>query len=312
MLFDLGTNKSIGVPEWATKEMKELYPEFYAGKPLVLSSLRKNKVRLVDTNDRESGGRTILKAPDVSGHKAIGSVLQPDKTVLNFRYGRYAPSMNNGQLNFAYPNGVVDLHDRFQVNETQEDLLFYLTYGCRAIEGNKAGGKNPMYKFERIGADSLAKIKDFNRNKKLEDFIYNQLDYNVLLNAFQILNIPATVIDGDSEGTQSANRIKAYDYVRTASETAKQNILDLLGFEKKTGASVVEEDPNTLVNRLINEGKIAIGDMGWYEKDKRGEGNKLKSKPFFETVTADADVARFALVDFFKASADTFNEFKNK
>ena len=244
MLFDLGTNKSIAVPEWARKEMKEMYPEFYAGKSLILRSIRKAKIRLVDTNDKESGGRFVMKAPEPTGHKAIGSVLQPDNSVLNFRYATYAPAMNNGFLNFSYPNGNVDLYDGFVVDANSEDLLFYLTYGCAAIEGTKKNAAFPMYKFERKGADSLAKIKEFNQNKKLEDFIYNTLEYNVLLNALQVLNIPATVIEGDSEGTESANRIMIYDRIRAASDVLRQNILDLIGYEKKSGEKAKEENEN--------------------------------------------------------------------
>lgn len=313
MLYDLGTNKSIAVPDEAVVELKQMFPEYFKGKPLAVHAKSMVQVKQVNTLDKESDVVVRVKAPNPIGTKLTGSIILEDNSVLNYRYCESAPQVKDGMLKFNWPNGQVDLKHGFTIQQGQTDLLFALVYGCALIDGNKTGKRTtPVFKFQRPAVDAAAKIDKFNKEKELEDFIYNKVDYSLIKEAMAIVGYNEIEQDLPKADKEKVNRVAFYDRFKVSSETWQANALSAMKFGKNVGSiklNLTEETPSELATRLVEEKKIQLGELGWYDLDKRGAGDKFKAKPFYET-TLKGDDARFALIDFWKSDTDSFELFK--
>ena len=198
-------------------------------------------------------------------------------------------------------------------NPIDEDLLAVIHYGCKHLKGVKAGGVDPSFEFDRPGVAAIETISKYKESKKIQDFIYEKVEYSKIVNALNILGIPLVSIAGDKEGQEAANRIATYNKLveQGTSDATKRNILEILGYVKAEVKNTVEESASDLVTRLVNEGKVKLEETGWHDLDARGDGTKFKAKPFFET-TAKGDDARFALIDYFNGNEVAFDTFKKK
>lgn len=311
MLFDVSKNEAIDVPEYGHNEMVKTYPEFYAGQPLKIKTLthklRKEVQMRSDAREDQRYRKNRVQAHNPIGWRAKGEAITPERKQLYFQYTEFTPVPNNGRLVFSEP--FVDIHDGMHIHPHQEDLLFAIHYGCKHIAGTKASGLDPTFEFDRPAAKATSEIESNRKEREIKDFVYETVSYENILKGLSILGKSEQVIAGDERGMRDVNRVALYDHYKKGSEATRKNILEVIGFVKTDPKALREEYPSDLVTRLVGEDKIKLGDGGWYDKDKRGAGDKFKTKPFFET-TLEGDDARFALMDFWKANPSSFEEFK--
>jgi hypothetical protein len=323
MLFDLGTNKAMSVPQWASKAMREDFPDFYKSGSIKLKAVpeRYQRQQRVRSDDHQGPKRILMVAPEPTSHKAFGSIIIPDGEpnagdTLNFQYTTTQPGNVNGVLKFNWPGNSVTLSDGMSIDKsTQEDLLFYLIYGCAAVKGNKTGKtRKAWYEFDMPAKQARQTIEDHDKATALKDFLFKEVDYATIAKTMNVIGMQEKVLAGDKLGTEDFNRVALWDKLKlenkSTSDTVRENALETLGYQKpKKKEGEKEENESDLFNRLSADGKIKFDDGGWYNLDKRGNGDKFKTKPFFET-TATGDDARFALINYWKATPTAFEEFK--
>ena len=105
MLYDLVKNTAIDVPDFIREELKKTYPDFYAGKPLVLKTLpnklqKSVKVR-TDAPEDERYRKTFIERHNPIGWRAKANVTTPQGEILYLQYTKRAAIPFNNTIKIA-------------------------------------------------------------------------------------------------------------------------------------------------------------------------------------------------------------------
>lgn len=314
MLYDLATGELTQVPDWGKKKLKELFPEFYAGKSLRLVTCQgKQIIKHVHQADYpERPPRQQVTPCSPKGVKTKGSIVSPEGKTFTYQYTSSIPRKENNTIIFDHYSSNVSLEEGFVISPDKEDLLFFLIFGCTLIKGNLTGKESdPYFEFYRPAVTAKSEIAKSMEESKLKSFIYEQCPYDKIEETMGIMGVKLSD-EMDEKSRQELNRYTLFKAIETRGDTFKNNALSTLGYlgdAKIDVSNKMVESASDLINRLVDEDKISLKEDGWYAKDKRGDGTKWKTKPFFETTLQDSD-ARFALIDFFNANEKILNEYR--
>lgn len=282
MLFDISTMQPVSIPDWADDQMRKDFPEFYKGKPvrINMSSDKKFRTLKVPSNSHDTDPREYFETRGNS-RKARGIVIDPESgEQFHIQYTSASPRPGSGGLQFSYPHCNVTVSDGMIIQPGQRDLLFYLHYLCPVIKENRCPFRaaDPWYEYHRPEIAAAAKISEARERVDLEKLVYFDTPYEKVLKAIDGLAMKRT-------GSEERDRVALRDAISRGSDTFKKNAFSILGDpgKKEVQAPSTEESVGEMLNRLLNE-KIIKNDEGkWYLRDKRGEGDKWLTKPFYET-----------------------------
>jgi len=294
----------MSVPEWAEKELRETFPSFFNGSPLKIKAVpgAMRQVHKVASTDRDGGARVLVTAPNPRSMKAAGYYYDPEYGDQVFvQYSEVAPRMTREGVKFAYPAGIIRMKSGMVINPSQKDLLFYLHYLCPIIKDNKCSyAKEPVFEYDKPQEAAQNKINTARQARELENLIYFDLPYDVILKAIDGLGIKRMK-------SEEENRVSLHDSIKRGNEVFKKNAFEIFGSSSKKQESKSEETIHELVNRLSSEGFIKNEDGIWYLRDRRGDGSKWLKNPFFESNTSkDA----FALIDHLKVNEELLGKLR--
>jgi hypothetical protein len=305
MLFDISTGESIPVPIWADEIMQKEFPEFYNGIPLKIKVTQSKMLRLqkVSSSDKDGEIRTVIEAPTGNTRKARGLVVDPeDGYTYPVQYATTYPKRADGQISWGYPSGYTTLDNNMTVQPGQKDFLFYLYFLCPNIKGNKCinPAADPFYEFDRPEMDAKSKIDQAKSARELENMIYFDTPYEMVLKTIDGLALP-------KKNSEEENRVMLHDSIKNGSETFRKNAFEILDSRPKKQEVKAEETIHEMVNRLSSEGFIKNEDGIWYLRDRRGDGTKWLKNPLFES-TGEKDA--FALIDHLKVNDELLSKLR--
>lgn len=305
MLFDISTGASIPVPTWAMEILEEDFPDFFKGKAVKISVLphKMAKNYKVGSNDKSMTPRLVIEAPNGTVRKSRGYVIDPETgQQVMLQYATTYPRTGSNGISFPYPGGYVTLEHGMSIQPTQIDLLFYVHFLCPNVEGNRCeyADSNPFYKYDRPDIDAKSKIEKVKKERNLENLIYFDTAYDVILKTINGLGLTV-------KETEEENRVMLHDAMSRGSETFRNNGFEILNSVQKKQEVKTEETIHELVNRLSSEGFIKNEDGIWYLRDRRGDGTKWLKNPFFES-TGEKDA--FALIDHLKVNEELLGKLR--
>jgi hypothetical protein len=305
MLFDISTGESIPVPIWADEIMQKEFPEFYKGTALKIKVTPSRMLRLQKVSSNDKGGevRNVMQAPSPTTRKARGLVMDPeDRYTYPVQYALSYPKMSQGVATWGYPAAYVTVQDNMVVQPNQKDLLFYLYFLCPNIKGNRCltPSGDPFYEFDRPEVDAKTKIESAKSARELENMIYFDTPYDMVLKTIDGLALP-------KKNSEEENRVMLHDSIKNGSETFRKNAFEILDSRPKKQEVKTEETIHEMVNRLSSEGFIKNEDGIWYLRDRRGDGTKWLKNPFFES-TGEKDA--FALIDHLKVNDELLSKLR--
>ena len=305
MLFDISTGASIPVPIWADEIMQREFPEFYKGTPLKIKVTASKMLRLQKVSSQDKNGeiRTVLEAPPGNTTKARGIIEDPeDGYTYPIQYASSYPRMRDGMAAWGYPSGYITMQDGMTIQPKQNDLLFYFYFLCPFIKNNRClkPSNDPFYEFDRPEMDAKSKIDQAKSARELENTIYFDTPYDMVLKAIDGLALP-------KKNSEEENRVMLHDSIKNGSETFRKNAFEILDSRPKKQEVKTEETIHEMVNRLSSEGFIKNEDGIWYLRDRRGDGTKWLKTPFFES-TGEKDA--FALIDHLKVNDELLSKLR--
>lgn len=299
MLYDLSTNQPIGIPDWAEEEMKQDFPDFFKGKMLRLSVIPEFMVKSmkVPSHDYNQEPKLFIEPPADYLIKPIGIMFDKEdgyQMSIQYSEGATGPGVANSKK--------ITLRHGMAIEPYQKELLFYLQYLCPIVIGNKAHKTSHMarFKFDKPEVDAKNKIEAARSARELENLIYFDIPYTVVLKAIDGLAL--TKKDSEEE-----NRVLLHDAIKNGSETFRKNAFEILNSAPKKQEVKTEETIHEMVNRLSSEGFIKNEDGIWYLRDRRGDGTKWLKNPFFES-TGEKDA--FALIDHLKVNEELLGKLR--
>lgn len=299
MLYDLSTNQLIGIPEWAEEEMKQDFPDFFKGKPLQISANPDFMIKTmkVPSHDYNQEPKLFIEPPADYMIKPRGIMF--DKEDGYQMHIQYSDSALNTSANEVKR---ITIRHNMIVQPYQKELLFYLQYLCPIIKDNKAYRKStrPVFKFDKPEVEAKNKIEAARSARELENLIYFDIPYTVVLKAIDGLAL--TKKDSEEE-----NRVLLHDAIKNGSDTFRKNAFEILNSAPKKQEVKTEETIHEMVNRLSSEGFIKNEDGIWYLRDRRGDGTKWLKNPFFES-TGEKDA--FALIDHLKVNSELLDKLR--
>jgi len=292
MLYDLSTNQLIGIPEWAEEEMRQDFADFFKGKPLTLSASPEfmNASMKVPSHDYNQEPKLFIEPPGDYAIKPMAIMFdKEDGYQMHIQYSDTAINTAGGNVR------KVTIRHGMSVQPHEKEFLFYLQYLCPIVKGNKAYRKTrELFKFDKPEAEAKNKIEAARSARELENMIYFDVPYAVILKAIDGLSLT-------KKESEEENRVMLHDSVKNGSETFRKNAFEILNSSQKKQVVNSEETIHELVNRLSSEGFIKNEDGIWYLRDRRGDGTKWLKNPFFES-TGEKDA--FALIDHLKVNEE--------
>lgn len=305
MLFDISTNQPISIPDWAEKQMREDFPDFYKGKPVKIKVLESKMRRSykVPSTDKEGTPRLFIEPPKGNSRKARGIVVDPETGEEYYvQYSTSSPQPGPYGMKFSYPGNNVTVHHGMEIRPGQKDLLFYLHYICPIISDNRCSRKSSdcWYAYDKPEVVAKAKIESARSARELENLIYFDAAYDIVLKAIDGLALP-------KKGSEEENRVMLHDSIKNGSDTFRKNAFEILDSRPKKQEVKTEETIHEMVNRLSSEGFIKNEDGIWYLRDRRGDGTKWLKNPFFES-TGEKDA--FALIDHLKVNEELLGKLR--
>ena len=309
MLYDMSNGAPMPIPSWAEEIMMNDFPDFYKGKPVRIKVLPQymKRVRLVSSNDHNSAVRIKMEPPKSNSRKARGSFFDEEiQEYVHVQYSASPPtSTRNGLPVFSYKSAVVEIKDGFTIQPTQRDLLFYVHFLCPNIASNKCNVKSdrPFYDYDRPEVAAATKISDAKKARELENLIYFDVPYNVILKAVE--GLAMNKLDSEEQ-----NRVALHDAIKNGSETFRRNAFEIIGSHAKPEAKKEEktsEDVHELINRLVEDKSIKNDSGKWYIRDRRGDGDKFLKNAFFES---DSPEGVFALIDHLKVNKELLDKLR--
>jgi hypothetical protein len=305
MLFDISTNQPISIPDWADKQMKEDFPDFYNGKPIRIKALESKMRRSykVPSIDKEATPRLFIEPPKGNSRKARGIVVDPETgDEYHVQYSTTSPRPGAYGMQFSYPGNNVTIQHGMEIKPGQKDLLFYVHYLCPIISGNRCvnQAKDQWYTYDKPEVEAKAKIESARSARELENLIYFDASYDMVLKAIDGLALA-------KKSTEEENRVMLHDAIKNGSDTFRKNAFEILDSRPKKQEVKSEETIHEMVNRLSSEGFIKNDDGIWYLRDRRGDGTKWLKNPFFES-TGEKDA--FALIDHLKVNEELLGKLR--
>jgi hypothetical protein len=305
MLFDISTNQPISIPDWAEKQMREDFPDFFKGKPVKIKTLDSKMRRSykVPSIDKEGTPRLFVEPPRGNSRKARGIVVDPETgDEYHIQYSTTSPRPGQFGMEFAYPGNNVTIRHGMEIRPGQKDLLFYVHFICPIISGNRCARKSqdPWYTYDKPEIEAKNKIESARSARELENLIYFDASYETILKAITGLGL-------NVKDTEEENRVSLHDSIKSGSDTFKKNAFEILGGATKRQQAKSEETIHELINRLSSEGFIKNEDGIWYLRDRRGDGTKWLKNPFFES-TGEKDA--FALIDHLKVNSELLDKLR--
>jgi len=307
MLFDLSNNQPVDVPEWAEQELRNDFPYFFNEKrPIVLRVKDQYKLKnyKVPTNNTDADPILMIQAPGATSIKSRGNFYDKEtESEYTLMYTTSAPSNIGGS--YTYQNTRIQIGDGFTIQPHQKDLLFYVHYICPIVDNNKAITKSPgvKYEYEKKDVEAKTKISVAKAARELENLIYFDLDYKIILKAVDGLGMAPL-------HTEDETRVMLHDAIKSGSETFRKNAFEIIGSSKPAQAKSSEgESVHELVNRLLSENFIKNEDGMWYIRDRRGDGTKWLKSPFFESAQTGSEAA-FALIDHLKVNEELLGKLR--
>lgn len=298
----MSSGSQMPVPDWAEEIMKQDFPDFFKGKPIKIKALPQymRRVQLVSSADHNSMPRIRFEAPKPSSRKAAGTLLDPElQEYIHIQYSATPPIANrNGMPVFAFKSSRIEVGDGFIIRPGQKDLLFYVHFLCPNILSNKCQSKvaRPYFDYDRPQIDASTKINEAKRARELENLIYFDTPYDVILSTMSGLGMKAM-------DTEEQNRVALHDSIKRGSDTFRKNAFELIGSQPKKTVEKntvqnekAPESIHEMVNRLLNDNFIKNDEGLWYIRDRRGDGTKWLKTPFFESSKHNEE-AVFALID---------------
>lgn len=304
MLYDLTTNQPISIPEWAEEEMMQDFPDFFNGRPLRLAvdSSFMRKVMKVPSHDYNQEPRAFYEMPGDYSIKT-GAVIFDKETgkQLHLMYSESAINPSKQSPRIALRHGMT-------IMPYQEDLLFYLQYMCPMMQENQAYKKSPraMFKFDRPEIAAAEKISDAKKARELENLVYFDIPYDVVLKAVEGLAM-------NKLETEEQNRVALHDAIKNGSETFRRNAFEIIGSYAKKETKKEEapkenlESVHELINHLVEQKSIKNDSGKWYIRDRRGDGDKYLKTSFFES---DSPEGVFALIDHLKVNKELLDKLR--
>jgi hypothetical protein len=307
MLFDISNNSPVDIPEWAEQELRNDFPDFFNNKRPVVLRIRdqyKLKTYKVPSNNHDSDARLFVQAPGPTSVKTSGNFYDKEtEATYTLIYTQTAPTVINGTYN--YNNSRLRIGDGFRIQPEQKDLLFYIHYICPIVNNNKTLNKTNrrMYEYEMKHIEAKNKISVAKAARELEDLIYFDTDYKIVLKAIEGLGL-------NKMHTEEENRVLLHDSIKKGSETFKKNAFEILNSAKPVQTKSADgETIHELVNRLLSENYIKNEDGMWYIRDRRGDGTKWLKTPFFESAQKGSEAA-FALIDHLKVNEELLGKLR--
>jgi hypothetical protein len=307
MLFDLSNNQPVDIPDWAHQELKNDFPYFFnERRPVVLRVRDQYKLRKykVPTNNPDAEPVLIIQEPGASNIKTKANFYDKEsESEYTLIYTPIAPTNINGTVN--YQTSRIEIRDGFTVQPHQKDLLFYIQYMCPIVYGNKAIHKSIdlRYEYEKKDVEAKSKISAARAARDLENLIYFDLDYKIILKTIDGLGMSPL-------HTEEETRVVLHDAIRAGSEVFKKNAFEIINSSKPQQIKTPEgESVHELVNRLISDNFIKNEDGMWYIRDRRGDGTKWLKSPFFESAQTGSEAA-FALIDHLKVNEELLDKLR--
>ena len=288
--------------------MRQDFPEFFKGKPIRIKVKKSKMVRTtkVPTNNHNAEPRIFVEPPKGTTRKAKGILVEPEYgDQMQIQYSTSVPRINNGIPTFSYPSANVTISHGMTINKSQKDLLFYIHYLCPVIDGNRSlyRSKEQWYEYDRPEVVAAAKISDAKKARELENLIYFDVPYNVILKAVE--GLAMNKLDSEEQ-----NRVALHDAIKNGSETFRRNAFEIIGSHAKPEAKKEEktsEDVHELINRLVEDKSIKNDSGKWYIRDRRGDGDKFLKNAFFES---DSPEGVFALIDHLKVNKELLDKLR--
>lgn len=311
MLFDLSNNSPFDIPKWAEEELMSQFPYFFKDqRPVVLRVLDqyKHKSYKVPSGNPDSEPRLFVQAPGASSIKSKGNFydkeLQRERTIL---YTTSAPSVINGNVNYQHTR--VEIADGFVIEPHQKDLLFYIHFICPIIEGNESTTKSysVRYEYERKDVEAKVTISAARAARDLENLIYFDANYSTIVKVVEGLGLSVL-------HTEDETRVMLHDAIKKGSDVFRKNAFEIFDSLKSSKPVVMsdsdeKETIHEFVNRILSEKLIKREDKLWYIRDRRGDGTKWLTKPFFESQSND-NAAVFELIDHLKVNEELLNKLR--
>lgn len=288
--------------------MKQDFPDFYKGKPIRIAVKQSKMKRAfkVPSNDHNAEGRLFVEAPKGNSRKAKGIVIDPEMgDHIHIQYSTVPPRQKNGEMGFSYPNDRVTIEHGMTIQPTQKELLFYVHYLCPIIEGNRCAfpSADKWYEYDRPEIAAAEKISDAKKARELENLIYFDVPYDVILKAVE--GLAMNKLDSEEQ-----NRVALHDAIKNGSETFRRNAFEIIGSYVKPEGKKEEkpsEDIHELINRLVEDKSIKNDSGKWYIRDRRGDGDKFLKNAFFES---DSPEGVFALIDHLKVNKELLDKLR--
>lgn len=307
MLFDISTGQRIFIPDWVEEQMKQDFPDFYNGKPvrIKVKESKMTRVMKVPSNNHNAEARPFVEPPQGTRRKARGIFVDEQGDNTHIQYSTSVPTTNNGVPTFSYPSANVTIQHGMSILSSQKDLLFYIHYLCPVIDGNRCAYKSSdqWYEYDRPEVVASIKISDAKKARELENLIYFDVPYNVILKAIE--GLAMNKLDSEEQ-----NRVALHDAIKNGSETFRRNAFEIIGSHAKPEAKKEEktsEDVHELINRLVEDKSIKNDSGKWYIRDRRGDGDKFLKNAFFES---DSPEGVFALIDHLKVNKELLDKLR--
>ena len=301
MLYDLTTNQPVSVPEWAEEEMIQDFPDFFNGKPLklVIDHKYMKKTMKVPSQDHNKEPRVFYEYPGPQ-------IVKTKAIVFDKETGRQMHLMySDSAIDSSRKTARVNLRHGMTIMPYELDFLFYLRYMCPVMVENEAYKKSvrAMFKFDQPEVEAAAKISDAKKARELENLIYFDVPYDVILKAVE--GLAMNKLDSEEQ-----NRVALHDAIKNGSETFRRNAFEIIGSYVKPEGKKEEkpsEDIHELINRLVEDKSIKNDSGKWYIRDRRGDGDKFLKNAFFES---DSPEGVFALIDHLKVNKELLDKLR--
>jgi len=307
MLFDISTGQRIFIPDWVEEQMRQDFPDFYNGKPIVIKAKesKMRRVMKVPSNNHSAEARLFFDPPQGTTRKARGIFVDEEGDNTHIQYSTSVPRINNGMPLFSYPTANVTIEHGMSISPGQKDLLFYIHYLCPIIDGNRCAYKSSdqWYEYDRPEVVAAAKISDAKKARELENLVYFDVPYDVILKAVE--GLAMNKLDSEEQ-----NRVALHDAIKNGSETFRRNAFEIIGSYVKPEGKKEEkpsEDIHELINRLVEDKSIKNDSGKWYIRDRRGDGDKFLKNAFFES---DSPEGVFALIDHLKVNKELLDKLR--
>lgn len=273
--------------------LKKAFPKFFDAEnpqPVKIHALDKmfRNVKRVSDDENRRELRPVRKAPEPTGHKAVANLIIDGKQI-NLQLAGSMPEVGIASKKFAPFANRIELRHGMTIPTNDPEQLFFLYYGLGVFRNGHTPSRSPMYEFYSAEEKAEVRMTDWKKKQELEALVYTQLSSDQVIKALKGLGL-------DISTSESINRTKLVDKVRTGNDLFKQTFYDLI---KEAGTPEFAKPIPDAVSELIEEEKIKDEGGKWYSmsKVKLGEWNKT---PFFDSKNENSAESRLALIEHLK------------